>query len=416
MSAKLDITTTVQRAVLRAYDNLIVRSAVTPTVSYGGADSDWNNLYAHATAILQAIGASDAKADLNPENNKSSFNVRVAVSNSTLYGANVSIDAKNSLKFDAVADGSDLTNKKHRLPDDVNKTTSTQVSNCIFYIGDAAAGIVIDISGKPEEPTVREVGLKNERAIWTLVGDTLVFKDISNPLPGRLTMKSVSWGDTRYVDVSPTSGFTIYDQNYLPSVTIVNRTSLSLRLGAIVTENENYLNPSINGRSAEAEKSSSILPTIEVESRSDGDVIVGGLIANPRGSVSFKWTDPDRHGSLLTAREQLTTTSTSITVAPIWAHEFNVSGAESVGGTGNGVEHFNVFACWHDGKAPLVSVTAVGDIKIAVTDVLIAIVSDLSNYSKVSHPSPTVSNIVGGDTTDILVNVPLTMYREAKSS
>ena len=164
-------------------------------------------------------------------------------------------------------------------------------------------------------------------------GSTLVFASIYNPLPGKLTISG-----------NPSAGYVVYDQNYLPSITIVNRTDVNVQLAAITTENVNYLNPSINGRIKGVTKSSGIIPVISIESRGAGNVVVAGLIANPKGTVSFLWTDSERAGGLFSMRDTLSTTTLTAAVAPVWAHILNVMGAASVGGVAGSATRFNVYS------------------------------------------------------------------------
>ena len=97
----------------------------------------------------------------------------------------------------------------HKHTSDQSKfqsSSSITVKDITLYLGDAAAGVFIDVS---EKSGVRQVGIRNEEQIWMEAGSTLTFGNIANYLPGYAYL---------YGSVT---GLTVYDQSMLPALTVI---------------------------------------------------------------------------------------------------------------------------------------------------------------------------------------------------
>ncbi|MDO4399460.1 MAG: hypothetical protein Q4D27_00765 [Coriobacteriia bacterium] len=474
--AHVDNLTTVRNTIIRGYDTVTVASTSSPKVTGSGNTSSGNNIYSRAYGAIYAVGDVTAKAYLAKD---STFTTKVDMDTTTIYGADIDITSTNDLRYETYASGykSSFLAAIYRytinpVSDNVSATVgpgeNTLGSNNLFYVGDAAAGIVIDVSGTVYTPVVRTVGLRGERdsgrEIYRILrgeGGYVQFGKISNPLKGTLYVTCNLNGSVSKVDV-PVSA--VYDQNMIPYVRIINSTDLDVIIGAISVENASYLNPSVNGVTATGVNKTGVTggidgapvrPEVSVISNAGGDVTVGGLVYNPTGSVGFTWTDPDNRGSLYVTDPTVATTNLSIRVAPIWAHTFTVSGAQDVG---TAAKRVNLYATWLDTALPTTSVHAAGSIYFGITDVklasadaisytavaagtafdanktyytynstsksyvkaegITAFESGMTYYTVTATPRDSaviVSDIAGNATTDLYVNTAMTIYRDPDS-
>ncbi|MBQ3301271.1 MAG: hypothetical protein IJH04_03885, partial [Eggerthellaceae bacterium] len=343
--AVIENTTKVVKSVIRGYDTVVVSSSSAPAVASVGESSSGQNLVARSYAAIYAVGEANSTAFIL---SKSSIKTNVNLDATTIYGADIDILSTNALKYDPDADGyksSFLAGlyPNTKKPDSKNIAAAVDIkSSCKFYVGDATAGIVIDIYGSASDPKVRAVGLRGERPIWSITSgeDGVVrLSDISNPIKGTLDIARNYNGTVINV---PLPASQVYDQNMIPYVRINNRIGIAVELAAITVENSNYLNPTVNGKSvATANKTGEkgganngpVRPEVLITNHANGNAIVTDLIANPTGTVSFIWTDPEMRGDLISTIES-TLTATMGQVAPIWANIFVVTGAQNVGGNG----------------------------------------------------------------------------------
>ncbi|MBQ6411050.1 MAG: hypothetical protein IJI16_03775, partial [Atopobiaceae bacterium] len=430
---KVDTTTTMANASIRGYDTVLIGSDIDPVRSNGNGeeDSKGNNVYVRSYVSIYAAGAADAKAFISKD--KSFVKAAVAMDDTAVYGADVDIISRNRLVYQASADGYRSSflasvNKYTDVPSSGNIKATVDLGSSIFYIGDAAAGIVIDISDRVGAgvPVVRTVGLRGERTIWSVVDGTITFGNISNPLKGTLDVRT----DLKGLILKETvDAINVYDQNMIPYVRITNRTDLNVALKAITVENVGYLDPTVNGVSTPGANKTGVTggigggpvrPEITVTSHASGDVQFGGLanggfIANPTGTVSFVWTDEENPGGLIAGVQDVMAANLML-VAPIWANGFTVAGAGNVGSSSS---RLNLFATWFGDEAPTTSVYALGDIYFGITDVKFETIAADGQAPTTGAPrqdAVVVSDIVGGATTDLVINTAMTIYRKEGTS
>ncbi len=314
--------TSVANALLRGYDKVNITTSSSP-------DYDSRNIYAYAKMHLGGIGHGVAEADLDITH----YYTTDLLSGVTIYAAQANIQSssydgggqvhQNSSGAFEQEDKGDVT--RYFQGDEEHPVGTRVNSGTRFYIGDAAAGIRIDVYEKHGATQIRQVGIKDEKKIWTISGSTILFQNIANNKPGYLTM-----------DVTQGHYANIYDQKFLPHVLITNCTDMDLSFASITVENDNYLSPrvALGGKASYGTVAVTHDPVVTVTSLSTGNVHVGGLIANPRGSVGFYWTGPE--GGSLTGVNTVTNASGSDPqgnnqVAPLWANQLEVQGANNVG-------------------------------------------------------------------------------------
>lgn len=420
----VDNKTTARNAEIRGYDTVVITSTLNPSVraATGDGSSDGNNVYSHTYASISAIGAADSKAYMALS---SSFTAVVDMANTAVYGADIDVVATNNLKYMAFANGYKSSffaslNRPSSIPPAENVTALVNLADtCAFYVGDAAAGIAIDVSGADDDPLVRAVGIRGEREIWTIVkGEGICLGTISNPLKGTLDIETNHKGSiTKVNKTTSDAALNVYDQNLIPYVTVTNRTSLDLFLNAITVENADYLSPDVNGKAfgsaiktgeAGGIDGKPVRPVVSIVNEKGADVTFSNLIANLMGSVSFTWTDPENRGSLIAGRESVSTAKLEIAVAPIWAHELIVSNAQNVGSADKRV---NVYSTWSGDVAPTTSVEAAGDVYLGITDVK-TVAGTAPATAAARDSAVNVGHIVGGATTNLYINTAITIYRD----
>jgi hypothetical protein len=211
------------------------------------------------------------------------------------------------------------------------------------------------------------VGIKNEAQIWTISGDSITFRAISNALPAQELERFV------FLAVR-------YNQAYLPEVTIDNHTTLNLVLNAITVQNTNFINPIVRNSwgismplsgSITLRTSAVTAPDITVTNEQTGNVRITGLISNCGGSVNFLWTGTV--GGALTAVQEVTSISAAYNVSPIWASSLTIEHAASIGaaastvGTLKILQSFNVFLFNTASGYSQINATATGGIYMQLT-------------------------------------------------
>jgi hypothetical protein len=263
---------TADAAKITGYDSLrMVADAGTSRPDKG------YNLDPDAYSFAQGVGRAKAVANLN-----GSSDAKVEIgAGADLIGTGVEVD---TLRYDGSnrryphtkrTGIASATDKREGV---FNKTTSVAVdADAVFHIGDAAAGIIIDIS---ERAGVRAVGLPKD-SMAQISGERIMIGALSNNLPGTLRVKGALNGNT------------IYDQRFIGEVSITNRTGKDMQIAGATLENINYVAPKVtvsDGSSYTVATSDYTTPPVAVTNWQDGDVTVTGLIAAQMSTVTFTWT------------------------------------------------------------------------------------------------------------------------------
>ncbi len=242
------------------------------------------NLDAVAYSIARGIGDATARANISG----SSTVLTNVEADAELVGAKVTI---NSIKYNGDNSRWPHTKRSGIASSDDSYEGSFTNSQAVkvdksadFILGDAAGGIIIDVS---DRAGIRAVGLPEDpNRLIRIANGTIYIDLLSNNLPGSLKVggsgQSVSF-----------NGNTIYTQRFIGDVEITNRTDMAMELAGVTPENMHYSNPgiSIHGSGHKYSfKPLSVPPSITVTNRKSGDVTVTGLIAGHGSTVSFLWT------------------------------------------------------------------------------------------------------------------------------
>lgn len=404
----------ISNALLRGYDYVNITASSAPEYRA-------RNIYGHSKIFLGAIGEGTARTDqLIVSNNSVALGSGV-----TVYSANATIRA---IQFSGTTDYKKETSgfvKQTKAGKETKQflTSTTVNSGTKFYIGDAAAGIVIDIYQKDGKTQVRQVGIKDERSIWTInANDRKVsFQRIANNKAGYLVM-----------DVT-TGEFEVYDQHFIPYVRITNHTNYAVELAGLTVENDNYISPRVTlgtGASYTVQNTDITCPEFTVTSYGTGNVHISGFVANPRGDVTFRWLGKDDKGKAVGGDLTSTTSVTSVAgggeTAPIWAHSLTVEGAKNVG-TSEKVR-FCVWLITHDGdavtelnQASAVKIDASGNVYLELTPALLKIVASkdwtsLKTSAAAFEPNMDISHIATGGVADVLLEKGRRVYQKEGTS
>ena len=378
---------TIDNVIIKAYDKLVVKSNATPT--NGG-----KNIDLYAETIIKAFagwikseanlyGNSNSKVDIKDGADIAGADVRIEAEK---FNGNVKLDAKGTRK--AIASKDEIEENKLS-----NYESVSVASGVIFRISDAAPGIAIDVykddSGNVQ---VRHVGMPGEVCTNRISGDTVtILSDVRNNKAGKLTILGADLSNN-----------VIYGQQYIPEIVITNRTDLNLILAAIDPYNEAFTKSAINANKynkAYLGISEITEPTILIESWGSGDVTLGGLINNERGTTTIKWTDTEKRGSLYTNNNVL---MGSVQVAPLWTHKLIIENVENIGKAEN--DKFQVYLSLFNGQDADISVDANGNAYLQLTLTEITAVSTLTNVSKENLPGTLeLDSIKAGGNLDILL-------------
>jgi len=405
--------TKVSYASITGHDNTYIAASSKP--AYRSA-----NIYGVATARLNAIGEAVARVDINGK-----ITTTTAIQSGVkLIGAKIVV-TKATYDNDRTEDKRNTSGfivKKKRGSEDLEFESSAAVANGTeLHLGDAAGGIFIDISGSENNYTVRQVGLKNETSIWTITGESILFTQISNALPGQALL---------YADIGTLK---IFDQSYIPEVTITNRTGLNVVLSGITVQNTNFIKPTVRGENGfpvslpssygtsdgiTLSKSAVTSPSITVTNEQDGGLRINGLISNSGGAVSFLWTGET--GGALTAVQEVTSISAGANVSPIWAAALTITNAGSIGAASYEVgettvtQSVNAYLFNTSGGASYVNISAQGDIYMMLTAAELVLLSS-SEWSSSPWEGEDASDGAGvdmrmvsivSDTGDIEIDLP----------
>ena len=357
----MDINVNLNNVVVRGYDKTMIQANATPT-------SSGTNIRAYAsTKIVAFIGSISSHATSN-----GSINANTSVGGkAVLMGADVNISAKafaGSISLTATGTRKALATKSTHENYDLSKgRTITVASGAEFHIGDAAAGIVIDIPETGMLSGIRAVGLPGESKIWSMSSGAIQINNIQNARAGRL-----------YVECAIPSN-SIYGQQYIPEVVILNHSDVDVILKNIDVYNESFTRPSVGGTGSYNTSymgvSKNTQPLIYIESDGSGNVTLNGLVANERGTVEVIWTDPANNGSLFTGSALLG----DLIASPIWAHSLIVENAKDIGTVS---ARFTAYLAPFGGANASVDMTATGDIYAELTLAEINAVDTLPPYGR----------------------------------
>lgn len=408
LDVTLDGDVTIENARLRAYDSLNVTASSAPEYST-------HNIFGRSKIFLGAIGHGVAKVDMDiVSNNDVTVKSGVAIHGASVTLRGMAYSGTSDYKRDT--SGFTVKQKKGNVNRTFNAGTSVD-SNTRFYIGDAAAGIVIDIYESEGKTLVRQVGIKDEKSIWIISADKVTIARITNNKAGSLTM-DVTSGKYEYV----------YDQSYIPYVRIVNRTDKTVEIGGVTVHNDNFINPRVTllGGSYTVKNTDITRSEVSVTNRSSGSVSITGLIANPRGSVAFEWVGKDKSGNALggslTSVSAITNNSSGTLTAPIWAHSLSIKGASNVGSSENA--RFALWLITYDSnetdaelkKEATLSIDASGDVFISVTPILMKVVSS-DDWAKLQpskaefEPSMSIEHIESLGKVDVVLETGKRVYQ-----
>ncbi len=415
---------TVDKARITGHDSILL-------LATGEVTTGWvKDMDSVAKAIAQgAAGDATAKTYI-----KGSSDSQVDVQDEAVFiGANVRIDTEDydgyhgvwaSTKRAGIVSSDDGTEEDEFYDSNGNATSKIAGdvdidADALFYLGDAAGGILIDIS---DEAGVRAVGLPKEAVerFVTLSGNTYEIKELSNNLPGRLEAPVALDGNI------------IYNQRFIGDVVITNRTNRNLVLNGVDQENLSFGNPTldvINGKVLKSEytiKDREGYPTVTVINRQSGNVTVAGPIYAENSTVSFIW-EGETGGSLYSREQALDQSelyvngeaSGFITAATVMAHELVVKNAVNIGYSAN--DRFHVFLFNTLDAAGKVSAEGVldlsfsGDIYAAFTPAELVLVDELPEAEPAPYAGREINlrldNIEGHGVTDLLAQQGMRIYR-----
>ncbi len=396
ITTNMNNTITIGKAHIRSYDTMEIIASADPT-------SSGNNIYAYAgTKITAFVGriVSEAIAD-------GSINAAVTLGGDTdITGASVKVDVyKFAGKVSLTAYGKRraLASKSTTERDSISRGRSMSVShNTRFHIGDGAAGIVIAIAA---DGTVHAVGIPGEKRIWTVTASTVtITQTIQNTVAGKL-----------YVGVLSTLGdaegrAAIYDQEYIPEITILNYSDRDLVIRGIDSYNETYSRPSVSGVRYYSlmNRSYDTTPVVTITSYGTGDVTLGNstsVVANERGTTNISWVGDNGGGSLYVGRTQVG----SLSLPSLWTHILNVTGAVNIGQSA--ISRFNAYLVVLGSEDGQVTMDASGSIYASLATAEIEAVDSLSASISDAALSATLllSNIVADGATDIVLGCSVRM-------
>ena len=224
---------------------------------------------------LNAIG--DADANGNP-NTKATATTQIG-SGVIFRGAQVTVTdytfSSDAVKLTLKKGGAFVKDTHSNVR--FESTGSTTIdSSTVLYLGDAAAGIYVDVAIHDGKLTIRQAGIRNPNSFYSLSGsgeDTVItLYELSNNLRG-----------TAYLYTDNTATLTVYDQAMLPRVLVTNHTDYTLVLSAVYLTNNGYINPYVTSGSSSGKITANIQqvsydnPTVTVETSGGGNLTVKRL-------------------------------------------------------------------------------------------------------------------------------------------
>lgn len=404
---KSNVKVNINNASLKGYDEVNIKSESDPVASSSFTDK---NVEAAPYSYAQGIGDANANSDIGGY-----------VTSKVVIGGNVDIiSAKATIASDAFKgsisrnprtkrDGIASAEKKRTGTFTTSDESTTIDKNAVFYISDAAGGIVIDISNRGG---VRAVGLarqpvKNPSTVKRRDGN-IVVDDIQNNLNGTLT-----------VDAS-LNGNKVYDQRWIESIEIINRTTDKLTINNITLNNSSYIKPTVNSKGGSyTDTVSYYRPEVSVESRTSGAVDIQGLIANSTGKVSFEWTNEAgdltciNGGLQLQNSENGSNPDEAVKVPPVWASHLSIVNANNIGE--NEEKRFSAYLFKYGTADGTVEIDSVGNSYTSFTPAeMIDVSSTEAMPDSVQKPfnlKLNVEKVYAGDVNDIELNSGVRIYR-----
>jgi hemolysin-type calcium-binding region len=360
LTVSLTANTRVEGVTVIGHDGAVINATSEP--DYLDA-----NVHTDARVQLNAIGDAYAKSKVITREAAT-----VTVQDLTYKGASIRIDNRkitgDRIRHEEHTGG--FIRKHTSDNSDFQSSSSITVKDITLYLGDAAAGVFIDVS---EKSGVRQVGIRNEEQIWMEAGSTLTFGNIANYLPGYAYL---------YGSVT---GLTVYDQSMLPALTVTNSTNMDLIFKSMTYVNTGFVNPKvfIDGKRSSDYKllHTQYAPEFTVTSSGTGGVRLTGLIPVYNGTATITWIGET--GGALTAVSQVGSAAGAI--SPLWAHTLVVSGAALVGSSS---EKFSPWIFSQGTAVGTVQVSALRDIYMSVTGLGIEWVKELPD-----DPQPTGRDI-----------------------
>ena len=360
LTVSLTANTRVEGVTVIGHDGAVINATSEP--DYLDA-----NVHTDARVQLNAIGHAYAKSKVITREAAT-----VTVQNLIYKGASIRIDNRE-ITGDRILHEEHTGGFIRKHTSDESKfqsSSSITVKDITLYLGDAAAGVFIDVS---EKSGVRQVGIRNEEQIWMEAGSTLTFGNIANYLPGYAYL---------YGSVT---GLTVYDQSMLPALTVTNSTNMDLIFKSMTYVNTGFVNPKVF---IDGKRSSDYMllhtqyaPEFTVTSSGTGGVRLTGLIPVYNGTATITWIGET--GGALTAVSQVGSAAGAI--SPLWAHTLVVSGAALVGSSS---EKFSPWIFSKNAAVGRVQVSALRDIYMSVTGLGIEWVKELPD-----DPQPTGQDI-----------------------
>ena len=281
------------------------------------------------------------------------------------------------------------------------------IASATYHIGDAAAGIAIDIAS---DGTTRSVGLKTDYDGTQIVTS---IPTLSNNLGGTLMVRGLALSASTLV----------YSVQYVPYVTItIHRAdNAQITIGMIDIYNETVIRALVFNTQANIQTvSESKTPAITITNYTSGDIRLSGLIGNENGSVTIEWVG--QTGGALSGDPVVRSLAIGEpSVAPIWANSLTITNATTIGTALTPLSvYFNAYepstGTFID---PTVAISASGDINVQLTIVDIELVASLSDVSTSAVPGSLRLNNITSSGGDIRIDLPVAMrldYTAAGSS
>jgi hypothetical protein len=424
VQTRIDVATYLQNAEIRGYDSINLLADARPAKG-----KDGKNIYLHAYAYGGGIGSVVSVVDYGSSHANVVLNVN---GGAVFYGANVYIDAKTfngnvvrdpETKFQGIG-----SSKEKRYGSFSYGRALTVAGGTSFYIGDAAAGIVMDFSKKQFDKTgsyVRQVGVKNDQVI-TSVSDarrTISVAAISNNMRGVLSIGALT----------AASQINVFDQAYIPYILLINRTDYDLEISSMTVRNSNFVNPQLSlvNCTANLQPMSDPYSLITIESWGSGDVVImaGSLIANYTGTTRFVWRLMEgetiaagtrnlrssgmyRMDTGASAAQEGQGIPVFLDTAPLWTHSLIVENAGSLGVSSD--NRFTAFLFSLGSSAGTIAVQAAFNSFTSFTPIEPHVVegtlSPENATDKTVDQGLRIDRLLAGGTNDILLNDGWCMY------
>ncbi|MCR4683600.1 MAG: hypothetical protein K5647_09755, partial [Clostridiales bacterium] len=351
------------------------------------------NIHSYARVQLNAIGKALAKGSVYTE---PTTKLHIG-ENFTYTGANLRVRTENMTESRVTNDrktGGFIDRDTSREGSDFKPSGKPVMVSPTLFLGDAAAGIYIDISERNGSTLIREVGVKNEDAVDSMNENSVTLKNIANYLPGYAYLNG-SIVDRNNKAVDPT----VWDQTQIPHLTVTNSTDIKVVFKNVTLENKGFVNPRVfldGKRLVTAVKQTGKsegypyedAPYLLVSTSGKGGVDLQGLILLYNGTTTFEWTDEERGGGKLTGTDAVMDVASQGYVRPLWTHKLVVRGASQVGDAvekDGELKEIPFYAWVFEGSHGSVDVIAAGDVNMVLTAVRIIEVPSNTELDQISN-------------------------------